>query len=114
MLTPEYNSGYPGELKNALDHLFHEWAGKPVLLVTYGVGGGMKCSAQLQIVLPALNMKLVPDPVGIKLPISYIAGSDRVSTNGRYPDFLTPYVDPVSASVDRLKDLLLAKSTQGP
>ena len=114
VLTPEYNSGYPGELKNALDHLYHEWAGKPVLLLTYGVAGGARCSAQLQIILPALNMRLVPDPVGIKLPVSYIAGSDRVQPSGAsFPEFLTPYVDPVSTGVDKLKALLLEKDTQG-
>jgi NAD(P)H-dependent FMN reductase len=114
VLSPEYNSGYPGELKNALDHLYHEWNGKPVMLVTYGGTGGAKCAAQLQTVLSALRMDVVPDPVGITLPMPYLAGSDRVSPNGDFPDFLTSYVDPVSASVDKLKALLLAKHTQAP
>ncbi|THH13231.1 hypothetical protein EUX98_g9748, partial [Antrodiella citrinella] len=26
-LTPEYNGGYPGDLKNALDHVYWEWEG---------------------------------------------------------------------------------------
>uniref|UniRef100_A0A915ERC8 NADPH-dependent FMN reductase-like domain-containing protein n=1 Tax=Ditylenchus dipsaci TaxID=166011 RepID=A0A915ERC8_9BILA len=29
-VTPEYNYGYPAALKNALDHLFQEWATNPV------------------------------------------------------------------------------------
>lgn len=40
IVTPQYNWGYPGELKNALDHLYHEWSGKPVAIVTYGGHGG--------------------------------------------------------------------------
>src|ERR1035437_2505641 len=29
-LTPEYNSGYPASLRNAIDYLYHEWHDKPV------------------------------------------------------------------------------------
>ncbi|KAF7348126.1 NAD(P)H-dependent FMN reductase [Mycena sanguinolenta] len=36
IVTPQHNWGYPASLKLALDALFHEWTGKPVLLVTYG------------------------------------------------------------------------------
>jgi NAD(P)H-dependent FMN reductase len=30
IVTPQYNWGYPAVLKNAIDHLFREWQGKPV------------------------------------------------------------------------------------
>jgi NAD(P)H-dependent FMN reductase len=43
-LTPQYNWSVPGVLKVAFDHLFHEWAGKPMALVTYGGHGGGKCA----------------------------------------------------------------------
>ncbi len=33
-VTPQYNWGYPAPLKNALDHLYQEWAGKPAMIVT--------------------------------------------------------------------------------
>jgi NAD(P)H-dependent FMN reductase len=36
IVTPEYNHGYPAVLKNALDHLYAEWNGKPVAFVSYG------------------------------------------------------------------------------
>ena len=39
-VTPQYNWGYPAALKNAIDHLYREWRGKPVLIVTYGGHGG--------------------------------------------------------------------------
>jgi NAD(P)H-dependent FMN reductase len=35
-VTPQYNWGYPAVLKNALDHLYREWTGKPLLIVSYG------------------------------------------------------------------------------
>jgi NAD(P)H-dependent FMN reductase len=50
-VSPQYNWGYPAPLKNALDHLYREWNGKPAVIVTYGGHGGGKCAAQLQQVL---------------------------------------------------------------
>ena len=67
ILTPQFNWGYPGELKNALDHLYWEWRHKPVMLITYGHGGG-KCAAQLkQVPEGGLKMKYICD-VSIALP----------------------------------------------
>lgn len=56
LVTPQYNWGYPAALKNALDHLYKEWASKPVMIVTYGGHGGGKCAAQLRQVAEALHM----------------------------------------------------------
>ena len=50
-VTPQYNWGIPAGLKNAIDYLFHEWHGKPAMIVTYGGHGGSKCAAQMQTVL---------------------------------------------------------------
>jgi NAD(P)H-dependent FMN reductase len=66
-VTPQYNWGYPAALKNALDHLYREWAGKPGLIVTYGGHGGGKCAAQLREVLDGLKMIPVPTMPGLVL-----------------------------------------------
>lgn len=58
-VTPQYNWGYPAPLKNALDHLYKEWSGKPAMIVTYGGHGGGKCADQLRQVLNGLKMKPV-------------------------------------------------------
>lgn len=50
-VTPQYNWGYPASLKNALDHLFKEWNGKPAVIVSYGFHGGSKAAMQLRQVL---------------------------------------------------------------
>jgi len=55
-LTPEYNAGYPASLKNAIDYLYHEWAQKPVMIASYGVGGGPTASSQLRQVAERLKM----------------------------------------------------------
>ena len=66
-VTPQYNWGYPAPLKNALDHLYREWAGKPAMIVTYGSHGGAKCAVQLRQVLDGLKMKPVATMPGFKL-----------------------------------------------
>lgn len=66
-VTPQYNWGYPAALKNSLDHLYGEWAGKPALIVTYGSRGGGLCAAQLRQVLEGLKMAPVPTMPGLVL-----------------------------------------------
>jgi NAD(P)H-dependent FMN reductase len=39
ILTPEYNHGTTGVLKNAIDWLFTEWVEKPIAIIGYGWGG---------------------------------------------------------------------------
>jgi NAD(P)H-dependent FMN reductase len=47
-VTPQYNWSIPGALKVAIDHLFHEWGGKPMFMVTYGARGGGKAAGHLR------------------------------------------------------------------
>lgn len=58
-ITPQYNWGYPAPLKNAIDHLYKEWTGKPALIISYGQRGGTKAAAQLRQVLDGLRMQAV-------------------------------------------------------
>lgn len=56
-VTPEYNRGYTGVLKNALDHLWYEWNNKPLGLVGYGgAAGGARAIQQLRQVATELQM----------------------------------------------------------
>jgi NAD(P)H-dependent FMN reductase len=56
---PQYNWGYPGVLKNALDYLYDEWRGKPASLFSYGTRGGNKAAAQFVMVLNGLHMQVL-------------------------------------------------------
>ncbi len=65
-VTPEYNHSFPAALKNALDYLATEWAGKAAGLVTYGgVSAGLRASAALKPVLGALRVHTVPEAVSV-------------------------------------------------
>ena len=50
ILTAEYNHGYTGTLKNAMDHTFVEWGHKPVSFVGWGNVGGARAIEQLRLV----------------------------------------------------------------
>ena len=67
VVTPEYNGGAPGVLKNAIDHLCAEWSNKAVGFVSYGVSGGSRAVAQLRTVCGTLGMADVSRPVEISL-----------------------------------------------
>ncbi|MQY22049.1 NADPH-dependent FMN reductase [Nocardia macrotermitis] len=66
-VTPEYNGGMPGVLKNAIDHLFAEWTDKAVGFVSYGAGGGARAVVQLRTVCGTLGMADVGYQVAISL-----------------------------------------------
>ncbi|RFU33544.1 hypothetical protein B7463_g2824, partial [Scytalidium lignicola] len=59
IVSPEYNYGIPGGLKNAIDYLFKGFVGKPVLIVTYGVKGGSLASEGLKGVLGSMKLQVV-------------------------------------------------------
>lgn len=76
IVTPQYNWGYPAALKNAIDHLYTEWRGKPVLIVTYGGHGGGKCGRQLRQVLGGMGVRHAAAPVGMSLARARIEAND--------------------------------------
>lgn len=54
---PQYNWGYPAVLKNAVDYLAKEWAGKHVSLVTFGGHGGAQAQLAMRLVVGGLHMQ---------------------------------------------------------
>ena len=68
MVTPEYSHGYPGGLKNAIDHVFVGWANKPVGFVSYGgTAGGARAVEQLRLVAIELRMVPIRDEGNVRL-----------------------------------------------
>ncbi|KAH9950391.1 flavoprotein [Amylocystis lapponica] len=97
VLSPQYNWAIPGELKNSFDHLYWEWRSKPVALagalLREVLGGGFK-------------MDVVNPSVEIALPSEYVAGDQRVPSDGQIPDFLQAYEPAVREAVDHIKEII--------
>jgi NAD(P)H-dependent FMN reductase len=65
VLTGEYNHGYTGVFKNAVDHFYVEWDRKPVAFVGWGNVGGARAVEQLRTVSIELGMAPVRPAVHI-------------------------------------------------
>jgi NAD(P)H-dependent FMN reductase len=67
IVSPEYNNGYPGVLKNALDYLLPEYERKPIGIVTVSAGGfgGLTCLAQLRLVTIGMGAFPIPENMAV-------------------------------------------------
>lgn len=104
IVTPEYNRGYPGVLKNAID-----WVSRPdpsevfnkKPTVIAGVSGGAlgtsQAQAQLRNVLIYLNTKLMGQPEAYINASRYFNESGEVSEESK--EHLQHFVDAVVAHV---------------
>ena len=66
-VTPEYNHGIPGALKNAIDFLYKEWNNKVAGFVSYGSAGGVRAVEQLRLVMAELKVATVRAQVSLSL-----------------------------------------------
>ncbi|WP_437769243.1 NAD(P)H-dependent oxidoreductase [Sorangium sp. So ce281] len=66
-VTPEYNHGTSGALKNALDYLYKEWNNKAAGFVSYGSAGGSRAVEQLRLVMAELQIADVRSQVMLSL-----------------------------------------------
>jgi NAD(P)H-dependent FMN reductase len=66
-VTPEYNRGIPGQLKNALDFLYTEWNDKAAGIVAYGSSGGLRAVEQLKSILGELQVATVRAQVSVSI-----------------------------------------------
>ena len=100
VVTPQYNWGYPGELKNTFDHIFPEWTGLPIAVVTYGGRGGGRCAEAMKLLLSGILAENVScGEVQVILPGEKIRGSERVSQND---DFLKQYEEKLDGELGKL------------
>ena len=104
LVSPEYNHSYSPALKNALDYLQHEWAAKPVGVVSYGgASAGLRGAAALDQVLTTLGLVRVPVDMAISGPAAHLVDGAFAATEkqeatlarmidqlGRYAEALRP------------------------
>lgn len=62
-VVPVYNHTIPGGFKIMLDHIFHEFNGKPVAVVGYGPGSPGKAAADTTALAKKLGMNVVSETV---------------------------------------------------
>lgn len=66
IVSPEYNHGISGVLKNALDSVYAEWNKKPVGFIAYGGVGGARAVEHLREV--AIELQMVPLRNAVHIP----------------------------------------------
>lgn len=66
-VTPEYNHGISGALKNAIDYLYAEWNNKAAGFVGYGSAGGVRAVEALRLVMGELQVADVRAQVMLSL-----------------------------------------------
>ncbi len=66
-VTPEYNHGTSGALKNAIDYLYHEWTNKAAGFVAYGSALGARAVEHLRLVMGELQVADVRAQVGLSM-----------------------------------------------
>ncbi|KAH6680553.1 flavoprotein-like protein [Halenospora varia] len=60
LVTACYNAGPPAAIKNAIDYLYNEIKGKPFLIISYGVEGGVAASESLAKSLLSMFTHVMP------------------------------------------------------
>ncbi|KAF2157096.1 flavo protein [Myriangium duriaei CBS 260.36] len=106
IITPQYNWSVPAPLKNAIDHLYHEWTNKPVGLFTFGGHGGTKCCETLKLIFQGgLNARVAEKVINANLPREYIRTNQRVKGDD---EFLASYQQDLGSVVQELAALVKA------
>jgi NAD(P)H-dependent FMN reductase len=105
IVTPEYNNGYPGVLKNALDYLLPEYDHMPFGIATVSAGGhgGITCLAQLRLVTIGMGAFPIPE----NLSVSHVHTSfndDGTPNDPAYEEQCTAFLDDVLWFADAITD----------
>lgn len=76
VVTPEYNTGVPASLKNAIDYLHREWAGKAVGYVGYGIFGAVTAVRELRAQAGVLRMADIGPQVALTLREDFVDNTE--------------------------------------
>ena len=74
-VTPEYNHGTSGALKNAIDFLYNEWLDKAAGFIGYGYAMGARAIENLRLVMASLQVATVRPQVGLSLFADFERGT---------------------------------------
>ncbi|MGI9626344.1 MAG: NADPH-dependent FMN reductase [Longimicrobiales bacterium] len=93
VVSPEYNGGVPGVLKNALDYLSTEWAKTPVGIISVSAGGFGGVQAQSQLQLHFLRVKALPIASMAVSNVGKSFAEDGAANEERYDRAFTKFLD---------------------
>ena len=96
-VTPEYNHGVSGALKNAIDHVYGEWNNKAVGLVGYGSLGGGRAIEHLRGIAAETQMADVRTAVHIMAPWTLVDEKNELK-----PGTLDSYEHSANTMLDQL------------
>lgn len=66
-VSPEYNHGTSGALKNAIDFIYKEWNNKVAGFVAYGSAGGTRAVEHLRLIMAEVQVATVRAQVALSL-----------------------------------------------
>lgn len=104
IVSPEYNHGYPGELKMMLDLLYKQYANKPVGFcgVSAGLVGGARAVEQLRQV--AVELHMVPIREAVYFPrVQDLFDDKGAIKDASYPERVKKFLDELIWYADALK-----------
>lgn len=104
-VTPEYNHGIPGALKNALDFIGPEWHNKAAGIVSYGSVGGARAAEQLRLVLTELQVANVRQQVMINRILEFTPDGHFTPNNALHLPELGKLVEQIGSWARALKPL---------
>lgn len=94
VVTPEYNHGYTGALKQVIDAAQAPWRAKPVGFVSYGgVSGGLRAVEQLRQVFSELHTTTLADTLSIAHIGQHMAIDDRFAATDTHVRRLDTLID---------------------
>ncbi|MGE5293590.1 MAG: NADPH-dependent FMN reductase [Solirubrobacterales bacterium] len=103
-VTPEYNHGTSGALKNAIDFLFAEWNNKAAGFVGYGSAGGVRAVEHLRLNLAEVMVATVRQQVQLSLFTDF-EDMSRFKPHPRNEESLNTMLDQLVAWGGALKTL---------
>lgn len=99
IVSPEYNHGYPGELKLLLDEFYKEYKSKPVGIcgVSSGKLGGARMVEQLRLVCLSFQM------ISLRNAVYFSNISNFESEKENYKEFLKNLFDELNFICEKLR-----------
>ncbi|OIO20149.1 MAG: NADPH-dependent FMN reductase [Candidatus Magasanikbacteria bacterium CG_4_9_14_0_2_um_filter_41_10] len=105
IVSPEYNHGYPGELKILLDQEHDAYRGKPVIVaaVSAGILGGSRLIEHIQPVLSEIGMIFLPFSLRFDNVQTFLDEKGNVTRKDEYLSRIKKTIDALVLYMKRLE-----------